>query len=95
MEYEGNVDPQDAMDNLYHDLKDNIDKQKQMEQDTFLTLPNLEGLPSSETQQPTMYNLDATKVRNFTEVGILINAIGLQATEEFAKTYNLEHLLVK
>ena len=64
-----------------------------------LNLPNLEGLPSSENKytpvQPTMYNMDARKCKSFEEMGILINAIGLQATEEFAKEWNLEHLLVK
>ena len=47
-----------------------------------------------EVQQPEMFPIDATKATSLQELGIIFNALGVGVTEEFAKTFNLEHMVV-
>lgn len=53
---------------------------------------NLDG---TQVEQPKMYAIDATKVRNVEEVGMLLNALGLAMTKEYAEANNLTHLLIE
>jgi len=45
--------------------------------------------------QPEMFLVDATKAKSLEEMGIMLNALGLAMSEEYAKENGLEHLLVK
>jgi hypothetical protein len=44
--------------------------------------------------QPEIFPIDATKATSIQELGIIFNALGVGVTEEFAKTFNLEHMVV-
>ena len=50
----------------------------------------LDGQP---VEQPVVYPIDATKCQSLEEVGMLLNALGMAMTREYAKQNNLEHLL--
>lgn len=52
------------------------------------------GQYSAPVKQPEIYPIDATKAVTIQELGIIFNALGVGMTEEFAKTHNLEHMLV-
>ena len=43
--------------------------------------------------QPEVFPIDATKVKSLEEVGVLLNALGMAMTKEYAKEHKLEHLL--
>ena len=45
--------------------------------------------------QPEVFPIDATKCNNLKEMGILLNALGLAMTKEYATANGLEHLLVE
>ena len=49
---------------------------------------------AKEEVQPEIFPIDCTKATSIQELGIIFNALGVGITEEFAKTFNLEHLLV-
>lgn len=53
-----------------------------------------EFIQEPEVQQPEMFPIDATKATSLQELGIIFNALGVGVTEEFAKTFNLEHMVV-
>lgn len=46
-----------------------------------------------QAPQPTMYTVDATKAQSIEELGILLNALGLGMTKEYADEHGLTHLL--
>jgi len=46
-------------------------------------------------QQPVMVAIDATKCQSLVEMGMLLNALGMGMTVEYAQANNLEHLLVQ
>lgn len=50
-------------------------------------------LVPQEQQQPEVFPIDATKCNNLKEMGILLNALGLAMTKEYAAENGLEHLL--
>lgn len=54
----------------------------------------IENTVKDEIQQPEMFPIDATKATSIQELGIIFNALGVGVTEEFAKTFNLEHMVV-
>lgn len=46
-----------------------------------------------QPEQPEVFPIDATKCQSLEEVGILLNALGMAMTKEFAVVNNIEHLL--
>ena len=48
----------------------------------------------AQPEQPTVYPIDATKCKNKKEIGILLNALGMAMTKEYAEANGLEHLLI-
>lgn len=48
-----------------------------------------------QPEQPVVYPVDATKCKSIKEMGILLNALGIAMTEEYAKENKLNHLLIK
>ena len=44
-------------------------------------------------QEPVVYPIDATKCKSMEEMGILLNALGMAMTKEYAAANKLEHLL--
>lgn len=55
-----------------------------------MELPKLELVKPA---QPKVYSIDATKCKSLEEMGILLNALGMAMTVEYAKENGLEHLL--
>lgn len=51
-------------------------------------------LVQPEQQQPEVFPLDATKCQSMEEMGILLNALGMAMTKQYAKDNGLEHLLI-
>ena len=47
----------------------------------------------SSEQQPVMYSVDASKCKSVKELGMLLNALGLGMTKEYADENGLTHLL--
>ena len=45
-------------------------------------------------EQPTVYPIDATKCNDIKEIGILLNALGMAMTKEYAEANGLSHLLI-
>lgn len=52
-------------------------------------------LVQPESEQPQMYSIDATKARSLEEMGMLLNALGMAMSMEYAKEKGLEHLLAQ
>jgi len=52
------------------------------------------GQYSAPVEQPEILPIDATKAQSIEEIGILLNALGLGMTADFAKKNKLEHMLV-
>ena len=52
-------------------------------------------LVQPEVQQPEVLPIDATKCQSLEEVGMLLNALGLAMTKEYAEANGLKHLLVE
>jgi len=52
------------------------------------------GQYSAPVEQPEILEIDCTKAKSVEELGLLLNALGLGMTADFAKNNNLEHLLV-
>ena len=50
-------------------------------------------LVQPEVQQPEVFPIDATKCKSLEEVGMLLNALGLAMTKEYAEQNGLTHLL--
>jgi hypothetical protein len=50
-------------------------------------------LVQPEVQQPEVFPIDATKCQSLEEVGMLLNALGLAMTKEYAEQNGLTHLL--
>lgn len=50
-------------------------------------------LVPQEQQQPEVFPIDATKCQSLEEVGMLLNALGLAMTKEYAEQNGLTHLL--
>ena len=48
-----------------------------------------------EQVQPTVVPVDATKCKSVEEMGMLLNALGLAMTKEYAVENGLTHLLVE
>ena len=48
---------------------------------------------TAEPTQPTVYPVDATQCRDIKEMGMLMNALGLAMTKEYAEANGLMHLL--
>ena len=48
-----------------------------------------------QPQQPEVFPIDATKCESMEEMGILLNALGLAMTKEYATENGLEHLLIE
>ena len=46
-----------------------------------------------QTEQPQMYGVDAAKAQSIEELGMLLNALGLGMTKEYAEVNGLTHLL--
>ena len=53
----------------------------------------MEDYTLKQPEQPEVFPIDATKVKNVTEVGMLLNALGLAMTKEYAEANGLTHLL--
>lgn len=45
-------------------------------------------------EQPELYPVDATKCKDIREVGVLLNALGLAMTKEYAELNGLDHVLI-
>jgi len=50
-------------------------------------------LKQPEVQQPEVFPIDATQCKSLEEVGMLLNALGLAMTKEYAEQNGLTHLL--
>ena len=50
--------------------------------------------PETTPSKPVVHPIDATKCHNLKEMGILINAMGLAMTIEYAEERGLSHLLI-
>ena len=50
-------------------------------------------LVPQEQQQPVVYPVDATQCKDIQEMGMLMNALGLAMTKEYAEENGLMHLL--
>lgn len=50
---------------------------------------------SLNQEQPVVYPIDATKCKSIKEVGLLMNALGLAMTKEYAEANKLSHLLIE
>ena len=46
-----------------------------------------------QPEQPEVFPIDATKCQSLEEMGMLLNALGMAMTKEYATANNLEHLL--
>ena len=46
-----------------------------------------------QPEQPEVFPIDATKCQSLEEVGMLLNALGLAMTKEYAEQNGLTHLL--
>ena len=46
-----------------------------------------------QLEQPEVFPIDATKCQSLEEMGMLLNALGMAMTKEYASANNLEHLL--
>ena len=46
-----------------------------------------------EENKPAVFPIDARKCKSLEEMGLIINALGMAMTKEFAKEQGLEHLL--
>lgn len=44
-------------------------------------------------KQPEVFPIDASKCNDLREMGILLNALGMAMSEQYAKENGLEHLL--
>ena len=44
-------------------------------------------------EKPEVFSVDARKCKSLEEMGLLINALGIAMTKEFAAENNIEHLL--
>ena len=62
-----------------------------------LNLPNMDftpqEVPLQMPEQPVVYAVDATKCNDLKEMGILMNALGIAMTKEYAEENGLVHLL--
>lgn len=48
-----------------------------------------------EENKPEVFPIDARKCKSLEEMGLIINALGMAMTKEFAAENGLEHLLEK
>lgn len=57
-----------------------------------MDLPKLDVV-QTQPEQPVVYAVDATKCNDLKEMGILMNALGIAMTQEYAEENGLMHLL--
>jgi len=46
-----------------------------------------------QEDKPEVFPIDARKCKSLEEMGLIVNALGMAMTKEFAKEQGLEHLL--
>lgn len=49
--------------------------------------------PETTPTKPAVFPIDARKCKSLEEMGLIINALGMAMTKEFAVEQGLEHLL--
>ena len=55
----------------------------------------INNMEQVQQEQPVVYPVDATKCKSVEEMGMLLHALGLAMTKEYAEANNLMHLLVE
>ena len=58
-------------------------------------METVQGNLELQEVQPAVFAIDATKCQSIEEIGMLLNALGLGMTKEFAEENNLTHLFAE